>query len=460
MDTTLIFWLGTAFFLSVSITACRMHKWFMYGLLALMIFSTVDHNFSITFLSQDDYRIATRGFEVHLADLCAIALAVSIFLRKNTFHLLQTPPLLLPMLLFLGMSVVSWIMIETPFLPNPYFDVEGVEIANFELWLYPLFEISKIFRGIFIFVVCFYLFQDEGCRRVFIGTCSLLLVYLLIASLFARYVEGQHRVALFDKHPNDYTAYVAFLGLFLLPRAFTCEGLFKGFYYSLYPGIGLIIIILTIARSSLFAFVLASIAIVLLAFLRYPSAKSMVLIFCGFVAGVLLLVKSYDTLIQRFDFKKTEAAQDLRDVLNVSAKTMGNDHPINGVGIGNYTAYLITDYAGRHGEGRADLLAHHQWYLTYAETGLLGVAAFALIWVCFYLYWVKGCYFFALHFSREEFATLLGVLGATFYYQLQNLYHFTFRETSNFLFLHIMLALAVSMIAFRIRERRKELRVA
>lgn len=98
------------------------------------------------------------------------------------------------------------------------------------------------------------------------------------------------------------------------------------------------------------------------------------------VGAAIVLAKSIDTIIERFT-KAPKESEEARVLFNKAARAMADDHTF-GVGINMYSWVLDHGgYADRlHIEpGDRNGIAHHVYWLTCAELGYVGAAAYILL---------------------------------------------------------------------------------
>ena len=95
-------------------------------------------------------------------------------------------------------------------------------------------------------------------------------------------------------------------------------------------------------------------------------------------AGLVVLGQSLDSLIARFENAPKSSAE-ARHRFNDAAAMMLADHPLTGIGINHYShAVSEMGYGDRAGVLAVDRhgVAHHVYWLTLAELGLLGLLAY------------------------------------------------------------------------------------
>jgi hypothetical protein len=136
-----------------------------------------------------------------------------------------------------------------------------------------------------------------------------------------------------------------------------------------------------------------------LSMIRRPTTHKIKVLSWIAVGGALALLKSMDTIINRFVNapKESELA---RKLFNQAAKAMADEHPF-GIGINMYSYMLDRGgYADRFGiePGDRNGIAHHIYWLTSAELGYVGVTAYVLVLL-------------TVFFSALRLATRKGVEG-------------------------------------------------
>src|SRR5436190_3508391 len=141
-----------------------------------MIFlAPMTEDFDINFVSRDFYRGTTRGFEFSLVDILSISLLVSgLLVPRRGQSRAFWPASLGFMLLFFCYACFN------------------VGIADPKI--FGLFELSKMLRGLTIFLAVAFFVRSERDLRLFILALGFVVSYEGFLALKQRYVYGVHRV--------------------------------------------------------------------------------------------------------------------------------------------------------------------------------------------------------------------------------------------------------------------------
>lgn len=417
----------------------------MYLFLSLMVLSTCfPETLSITFFPQKFYRAATRGFEVHLADLCALILAVSMVLRPAQYKIKWFLPLTIPFCLYFFIAILSWILVDHD-VANPSYEKAAINpefsYSIFTTSQYPLFEMSKLLRGYFIFWVSANLFNDEKSIKYLVSSFAIMVFYFTARSLFQRYVQGEYRVSPLTEF-NIFNCFIGMLGAFVTPFAFKTKKLGKSLIYCGVTVSALLSIILTVSRSSLAAYA-ASIGIAtILSLRRFNTGKNKMIVFFGILLSMLFFIRAADTLFTRFFVTEPfGVSYEYREMFNEEARLMSKDH-ILGVGLGNFSAFSIETY-GKATGAEPGAMAHNIWFLNLGELGYPGLLAFAIFWIRYFQILFKDFFTKINRTDELTYTCLIGILGAMIILQVQDLFHFAYRHTSIFLITQILIGITV-----------------
>lgn len=446
-----IFWIGLGFCVPLGIVLCRLYKPFMYVVFWLLVFSTAFSLWSISFESRETYRTVTRGFTINLSDLLCLVLGVSMLLRPREYRIRWLLPMTIPYYLYFFFALLAWVFV--PSLPSGLVPPDmAVKYPSFELWLYPLFELSRLLWGGLLFWTAANFLNEERAMKTLVFAMASVLFYLFCRAVIDRYVFKAFRVSVSQFSINDFNLYVGMLGVFIFPFAFSSRRLWVSASIWLVQAMVLITILLTISRSSLAGYLLGVAVVTLVSLLRYPTARNLTFTMMASCVALLLLFKASHLLLMRFG--SMESDLQFRGRLDEMAWLMVRDHPL-GVGLGNYAAMAYGKYSALVGIPPLFIVGHNIWYLTLAETGVLGFIAFILIWVRYYQLSLV-----ALWRSRDAdipygFAAILGSLCATIPLQFQDVYHFAFRITSIYLIFLLMMGAMVGTYVTQKRIRRR-----
>ncbi|HWH71123.1 MAG TPA: hypothetical protein VNT26_17175, partial [Candidatus Sulfotelmatobacter sp.] len=158
-----------------TLVAClskRVRDIFFVGMIYL---APMTENFDINFVSRDWYRGTVRGFEFSLVDILSLSVLFSSLLAPRRGESRGYWPASLGMLLL-------------------FFFYGCFNVGMADPKLFGLFELSKMLRGVAIFLAVALFLRSEREMRLFILALGLVTCYEGALALKQRYVDGIHRV--------------------------------------------------------------------------------------------------------------------------------------------------------------------------------------------------------------------------------------------------------------------------
>ncbi len=456
-----IFFLIFFGFLTYGYLTCRLYKnghLLIFGILVASLVMPIA--LSLTFMPNEDYKQATRGFEIHLADLCAVVLLLYLVTTRRRSQIVWFPPLTLPFIFFFTMVFISWLFVDNavanPMAADPKHKLTlGLE-PIFRLHVYPIWEMIKLLRGFFVYWIAVNITREDKAIEVVKFVCGMLLVYLTIHALFDRYVLHMHRINAGMGHFNNFNTFVGMLGMFLFPWIFYTKRL--GIAATCFTLVlcAFVCIVLSISRTALAAFFLAMVIGTPLLLIRFFTIKNLAFITLAAFGVVLITVKAYHTLSERFEhINPTSASYHNREILNHEGVLMANDH-LFGVGMGNFSAWSILHYADFTG-AEVGMFAHNTFYLTLGETGWPGLIAFLIYWGRFIQILLYSLFSRPARQDPFLFTTLMAVGLAILFLIPQMLFQFTYRVTPVFLLAHAFMGIAAARYLI-VKERNSQLK--
>ena len=410
----------------------------------------------INFLSREWYRGTTVGVEISYLDLLAVILLVSsIFVRQR-----ERKPFFWPPSLALLLVYFVWCALNVAVFSDPK--------------IFGLFELTKIARAILLFVaVCAYIRSPREIH-VFVWALVIMVFYEAFVSIRDRYAYGVHRVRGTLAHPNSLSMYCLqcvpiFVATFFARDISKALRIACVLAYVAAAGC----ILLSISRTGFAALALLSaISFALCTGFRL-TPRNLGLATLGIVLMGFMLIKSYDTVMERlggFDFAQEYMTDegDRGSYFRQAAPALAHK-PLAGVGLNNWSwwitnryaqeagYYLTTEkqpiihytttYSPREGNGQFPP-AHNLYLLTATEIGIPGL----LLMSAFLLQslWLGAS---ALFKSREQTVNLVGT-GAFLSLvgiMMQSFTEWGFRQTSMYFLGHIIMGVAATLYYYRNR---------
>jgi len=290
----------------------------------------------INFLSREWYRGTTRGIEVSYLDLLAVVLFVStLIVRSKEGRKVFFWPL------SLGWMLAFFV----------YASLHTIALADPKL--FALFELSKMFRGIFIFVtVALYVRSMQDLELLIWAFCTAI-GYEAIVCLRDRYIFHIHRIRGTLGHPNSLSmymlAFVPFMIATILSKAPLALRIACGFGFLACAGC----VVLTISRTGFATLVLLTASCGFVAMGLRISVRNVTIVALASLLFLGLIAKSWDTIESRLlaQSYEDEFGEESLDGRGVYLRYLGlilADKPL-GVGLNNWSYRVTNDYAAQAG---------------------------------------------------------------------------------------------------------------
>jgi len=421
--------------------------------------STVTHYLSMNFVSREWYRGTSRGFEVSLVDLLAVGLAASAILRPREGEKRWFWPA------SLGLIVI-------------YLFYASFCVAVADPKIFGLFELSKMVRGIIVFVAAALYVRSEREVRMFVFSLGVAVCIEGLAALIERYYFGTHRVPGTVKDSNSLSMYLCTTApVFVAVITSRFPKYLKALAAAAIP-LAFVGVILTISRAGLIA-ILCMLVCATLATVSYKITLQRAAIMLIVLAGLGgALAKSWKTVGARFkdDSLKNEYAakhEQNRGYYIRIALAIARDSWF-GVGPNNWSYWVSNKYgprlgwhfipymdteqepsqivpAGRDIDEPQAAPAHSLAALTAGEMGFGGLALFTLLWSRWLLMGASFLWPRTPDPMRRIGVGIFFGMGGTFF---QSLTEWVFHQTQIYFTFHIMLGVLASLYYVRKCERR------
>ena len=402
----LLFYGGIGPMLGVWLSSRRVWQRAAFALMLVMT-AMRPGNFMMMIDSVETYRGHTKGFEISLIEVLAIALIVAVRRGPHPGVRKGIPGLWL-YLLWCGVSMFSMFGSAEP--------------------IYALMAANRFIKGAFIFAAAALYLRDEEDLRWAVGALAGALFHHGLLCLKMRLLDGSWQVKGWFEHQNPMAMWCYLSALPVLAVALSPQVKGKLLWLCLagYGGAGLCIL-LSVSRAALAAYVAGSGIILLLAWLRGPSARLTGFTLLGAAGAVVVSMFALDSFHARLNEVSTSSQEvegDLRDILNRQSAAMLHDHPLLGIGWNNFGvansrprgdvySSILEEWDKDRGytiydeNYQANPLTESLYWLWLAETGWLGFASF-LAFALMTAWW-------ALQAAWTRRGTLMGSVAAALF---------------------------------------------
>lgn len=459
----IIFFAGFLFCVPVGILLAVYSRWIQQAFFFVLVFGTTNSTglfglpMDINFFSREWYRGSTRGIEVSYLDLVTIILLGSTLIvrgregRKAFFW----PASLGWMLGLLAYACVHTIVIADP-------------------KLFALFEISKIIRGILIFVtVALYVRTQRELELLMWAICATV-GYEALVCLRDRYLYHVHRVRGTLGHPNILSLFMLIVVPFMITttlsnvRPLLRIASFLGFLAA--AGC----VILSVSRTGFAALILLTASCGLVAIGVKLTARNVGIVVLTGVVFLGVLARSWDTIESRLFVNSVEEefGEDTTQGRGVYFRYLFlimQNEPL-GVGLNNWSYAVTNRYASKIGViyhpylgtdiepsqetsglsstmgGSQAAPAHCVFVITMGELGWPGF----IVFICMLGSWI----FMSTAFVRKRSESLISRFGLASFFAIgaivmQGLTEWIFRITPIYILSHVIVGALAAIYVHR-----------
>lgn len=372
---------GLAPLLGVIMASRRAWQRALFGLMIFMP-TLQPGRFTLMIGSIEKYRGHTKGYEVSLIEVFAIALIIAVAQSPRDA---AVPPRK-------GLPPGTWLY--------ALWTVVGLlSVAN--AWDASLawMAFSRFGKGTLIFVAAaMYLRDDKDLRAAIVGLGLSLVVQAWIC-MKMRYLEGYFQIKGWFEHQNPMSmwAYMTACVVFAAALHKDVRGRLLWLCLAAFGGAGLCVL-LSVSRAALAAYAVGAAIVLGMAWLRGPGVRTALFSVMGMLGAVLVMMFAMDSLNSRLKEvkeSKEKNAEDLRPVLNRQCLAMLHDYPLLGIGWNNYGlansrplgakySAILEEWDAERGFAIVDELywgnplTESLYYLLLAENGWTGWSLFLL----------------------------------------------------------------------------------
>ena len=376
----LVFVVMTIGFLAVAIPMAIRFEWMDRVCMAGILFMAINP-VDVTFFSYTAYRGDIRGIEFGVTDWLTITLVVAMLRapRWRKRRLYTRNPNELWMGLYLAYCTLT---VATALIPQ-----------------FAFFGVTKLVRAYATFWVAYNFIRSEDDMRFIVWCVVGLSFYSFSQVLMDKYVRGVFPPRGSFDHQNGLATFQNMMNFIIFAVLMQdSDKLFdkRTLIYWAALGAGALTTVATLSRGGMATMVLGCAMIVVMTFSlkQRPTKvkKKFAALGVLFVLSIPALAVVLPEVVKRFETAPEESGES-RHAANLSSADMGHDH-FFGVGINNYS-YAINYLP--YGEDLAPLdrgIAHHIFWLHYAELGIIGVVLYVLLtgtfmWITLRFIWKR-----------------------------------------------------------------------
>jgi hypothetical protein len=282
---------------------------------------------------------------------------------------------------------MMWVALPPPHQGSPFRKVQilflvpcVLSIIHSEMPLYVSFSLWKLVRML-LFVAAVWRIVSEPARlmKLVDGLCvGLIFQAFWCAKL--RYVDHHHQISGVFSHQNSLGMAVNLVLPIVLARFMYTGSRLAGAALAA----GALCIVFTLSRGSMTMMIIGLASVYFVSMLRGITTRKLLITVGGVAGGVVLMAKSLDTIVRRFE-NAPETSAGAREKFKLVADMMVTEHPW-GIGMNMYSWEIQHTYGPRLGlEATEAGVAHHVYWLTTAECGWFGIVAYVFLLAVVYL---------------------------------------------------------------------------
>ncbi len=346
----------------------------------------------VNFFSHAWYRGTTRGVEISLLHIFALALLVGALLHRRNDEGHRRPRWFWPG--SLGLMLVSLLY-------------SILSVLTSQPQLFGAFELLKLAGGILVFLASAAYVRSKHEWTILLVALGCVVGFEGVWAVKQKLITGLHRVAGTLEHANSLSMYFCLTGPPLVAAAYAGWTSWLRRFSGVCAALAAVGVLLTVSRAGIPVFAVVALG-TFVACASWKLNVRMIVVRAGLVlAGIALVASLWATLANRFGYISLEDEyldQDVdgRGVYLRLAKNLATDH-FFGVGLNNWSyhvsrsygadlgfrfqdydqlvaAYGTSDVGGVFGNSYLAAPAHNLAALTLGELGLPGLLLFLLLW--------------------------------------------------------------------------------
>ena len=407
-------------------------KYMRYAVYAVLLPVMMFNQVSINFFSCETYRGTSRGMEVSLIYLIAVAILIAMLILHRKKPLFPDKGSKIYLVYFL-LCIPSFI--------------------NADNTLYSWFELWKMVMMYIVFLTFYYyLYYTMDFNTVF--TAFGIVVSVTFLSVVLQHIRGIHQANGFFPHQNSLGMYMGLIAPVFFAYYFNRNKGWKRFLFAGFFLVSSAACMRTYSRGAMVCLPFGC-AITVLLSLRYQfhmrKIQILLPIFLICFFGALLLLPN---IIKRFENAPKESLM-TRQYLAASAWNMMKDEPLIGVGLNNWgikinPPYPYCEYRYNNSRIAKDFkegIVETSYLLVGAECGFLTLGAF-LAWLGYY--YVIACKLVKRFRRSDYFFIPAGLVGGLTAVYLQSTLEWVMKQQVNFI--QMMVLFAVLSILYKYCE--------
>ncbi|QVL47476.1 MAG: O-antigen ligase family protein [Thiocapsa sp.] len=373
-------------FLAVAIPAAIKYPWMDRVCMAGILFMAINP-VDVTFFSYTPYRGDIRGVEFGVTDWLTITLIVAMIKapRWRKRQIYTRNPNEIWMALYLGYSALT---IATAVVPQ-----------------FAFFGVTKLMRAYATFWVAYNFIRNEDDLRFIIWCVVGLTFYSFTQVLMDKYTRGVFPPRGSFPHQNGLVTFQNMMNFVIFAVLMQdSDKLFdkRTLIYWAALGAGALTSVATLSRGGMATMVMGFMMIMVMAFFLKQGPSKIKKKFAAIGIMILLSIPALAVIlppiIERFETAPKESGESRHDA-NIASAEMGHDY-FFGVGINNYSYAINFMHYGEHLSPLDRGIAHHIFWLHYAEMGVIGVTLYTLLTGTFM--WIAVRFIFKRRDSLER----------------------------------------------------------
>jgi len=400
-------------YFAVALPAVVRFAWVEKICIAGIIFMSINP-IDITIFSYTNYRGDIRGIEFGVTDWFLFSLLYSMYFspRWRSRKISYTMP----------NSILAW----------SYFGLCAISIFTAIVPQFAFFGFTRLIRAYLLMWVAFNWIRSTNDLQFIIWCVLGISAYSFVGVLNDKYIKGTFPPRGSFPHQNSLATFQNFMNVIVFAFLIGDRGrLFekKTLFYWIALGSGTLTTLATLSRGGLatmfVGYFIVFFAVTLLK--SRPTVRKKKWKIIGILTGLSIPMLGFllPPIINRFLNAPKESAE-ARDIFNEVARELGEQR-FFGVGLNNYSYAGVTEYSEVLGLVDAGGLAHHIYWLHYAELGILG----PILWTLFMLSFIYFCAKYTLQRkSNTETLFAIGVGTGIFLAMLIGTLEWNFKQTS------------------------------